>query len=297
MSDLLDAALSYARLGWGVIPLHWPVGADRCSCGGGGPKHGTGKHPRIGSWGPDCDEGEGASWDEDVIREWWRETPHANVGVETGWGSDIFVLDVDGEKGAASLAALERDFGALLPTVEARTGSGGRHLVFAHPGRDFEVTTRAGIAPGIDIRGDRGLIAASPSRHKSGSRYEWTRPPGSIPVALSPAWLLVLVQGKRREEPAWELPPLLVAESTARGKGALRKVAGDIAAAQPGYRNRAINNGPFWIGQLVARGEIALDDARQVLVTAEAEWQLGAHERERNRRKIEGALRAGMRKA
>lgn len=297
MSDVLDAALSYGRAGWGVIPLHWPVGPDRCSCGGSGPKHATGKHPRIAKWGPDCVEGEGSSCDPEVIAEWWRERPRSNVAVETGWGSDFFVVDVDGEKGAASLAVLEHDFGALLPTVEARTGGGGRHLLFQHPGRDFEVTTRSGILPGIDIRGDGGLIVAPPSLHKSGSRYEWTRAPGTIPVAASPAWLLVLVQGRRREEPAWELPPLLVAESTARGKGALRKVASDIAAAPPGARNRVINNGSFWTGQLVARGEVALDDARNVLVAAEGEWSLGAHERERNRRKIEGGLRAGMRKA
>ena len=37
----------------------------------------------------------------------------------------------------------------------------------------LQIPNRAGILPGIDIRGDGGFIVAPPSLHISGNRYEW----------------------------------------------------------------------------------------------------------------------------
>ena len=74
--------------------------------------------------------------------------------------------------------------------MEARTGGGGRHLYFRHPGGT--VHNKVGLAPGIDLRGDGGLVVAPPSLHRSGRRYRWLR--GCDPAALAPAplpdWLL-----------------------------------------------------------------------------------------------------------
>jgi hypothetical protein len=105
------------------------------------------------------------------------------------------VLDVDARHGGSqSLAMLELEHGGLPDTVETRTGGGGRHLYFAHPGG--LALNRVGIAPGIDFRGDGGCVVVPPSVHPSGRRYEWLprRAPHEIGTAALPSWLLSLVR-------------------------------------------------------------------------------------------------------
>jgi Bifunctional DNA primase/polymerase, N-terminal len=75
-------------------------------------------------------------------------------------------------------------------TVESRTGGGGRHLYYAHPGG--HVGNRAGLRPGIDLRGDGGCIVLPPSIHPSGNAYAWVpgHAPGERPLAALPAFFL-----------------------------------------------------------------------------------------------------------
>jgi phage/plasmid-associated DNA primase len=79
-----------------------------------------------------------ASMREETIRAWWHRTPNANVGVLTGGG--LIVVDIDGETGRRSLAALERQHGRLPETIESRT-SRGRHILY---GIDGDAHTTAG---------------------------------------------------------------------------------------------------------------------------------------------------------
>jgi putative DNA primase/helicase len=76
------------------------------------------------------------------------------VGIATGAASDLAVADVDGDAGAESLRALERQHGPLPDTVVSLTGSGGRHFLFRHP--DGSVPNTVGVWPGLDVRGDGG---------------------------------------------------------------------------------------------------------------------------------------------
>ncbi len=135
-----------------------------------------------------------ASTDPDQIRGWWRKWPDANVGIRTGAESGLIVLDVDPDHGGdESLAQLEALQGPLPATVQQRTGGGGRHYLFQHPGTP--VRNRAGFRPGLDVRGDGGYIVAPPSRHISGERYAWEPgcSPDGIELAALPAWLLDLI--------------------------------------------------------------------------------------------------------
>src|SRR5262249_31309904 len=153
----LVAALDYAERGWMVFPLH-TVGGQACSCGSGDCSN-PGKHPRTRYGVKD------ATTDPEQIRIWWSSWPDANVGIATGAGSGLVVLDLDAKaEGEASLAALEAVHDLLPPTVTASTGGGGRHLLFAHPG--VELRNSAGkLGAGLDVRGDGGYVVASPSRH------------------------------------------------------------------------------------------------------------------------------------
>ena len=125
------------------------------------------------------------------LEVWLHHMPKANIAAVTGALSGLVVVDVDPAHGGdKSLADLEREIGKLPPTVEAKTGGGGRHFYFAHPGG--HVGNRAGILPGIDVRGDGGVIVMPPSIHPNGNAYAWV--PGHSPeeraVAALPGYFL-----------------------------------------------------------------------------------------------------------
>ena len=165
----VEAALRYLAHGWAVIPAAK-----------------QGKRPIV-RW----QAYQSGRPTEAQVRGWFAQWPDANLSVITGMVSGIVVLDVDpGHGGAASLAAVEDRHGALPDTVEAETGGGGRHIYFRHPGR--EVRNRTGLAPGLDLRGDGGVIIVPPSVHPSGKRYRWRRNhgPEEIAPAPMPIWLL-----------------------------------------------------------------------------------------------------------
>ena len=78
----------------------------------------------------------------------------------------------------------------------------GRHLYFAHPGGLTQ--NRAGLAQGIDLRGDGGYIVAPPSIHPSGRLYGWVpgRMPDEITLAPLPRWLIIPIRGASQAIPA-----------------------------------------------------------------------------------------------
>lgn len=172
--DTREAALAYLALGWSVIPL----------------RPGT-KRP-IAGW---LDFQQRLPTRSEIAA-WFRDFPSANVAIVTGALSALVVLDVDaGHGGAESLARLEADHVRLPPTMEAITGSGGRHLYFTHPGGILH--NRAGFEPGLDLRGDGGYVVAPPSLHPNGTAYRWARgrsPSESMPAAF-PDWLLLHLSG------------------------------------------------------------------------------------------------------
>ena len=171
---ILQAALRYRSRGWSVIPV---IGGS--------------KRPAV-RWLAFQEAPAGAA----AIRDWFGRWPDANLAIVTGAVSGLVVIDVDPAHGGEDgLDALTREHTALPATVEARTGGGGRHLYFAHPGG--EMRNRVGLAPGVDLRGDGGYIVAPPSIHPNGRPYRWQ--PGLDPDSVAPAplpdWLRRLVAG------------------------------------------------------------------------------------------------------
>ncbi len=172
----LSQAAHYLARGWSVVPLQ--------------PR---GKKPLI-RWEPF----QSALASKADVIDWLRRWPDANVGIVTGSTSKLIVLDIDPQHGGEdSLGHIERRFGRLAATVESRTGGGGRHLYFAHPG--YPVRNRVAISQGIDLRGDGGYVVAPPSIHPSGQRYGWR--PGHAPderkLAPMPSWLTTATSASR----------------------------------------------------------------------------------------------------
>ena len=109
---------------------------------------------------------------EGRVRQFWQQHPLANIGIVTGAVAGFIVVDVDPRHdGDIALQKFEELNGPLPVTPKVRTGGDGEHIFFEHPGHPIK--NRAGILPGIDIRGDGGYIVAPPSNHISGRLYEW----------------------------------------------------------------------------------------------------------------------------
>ena len=125
---------------------------------------------------------------EEEIRTWWERWPEANVGCATGAVSGFFVLDVDPRHGGDEEIAAR---GLTTPdTITSLTGGSGTHYLFDHPG--WTVGNDVSVYPGLDIRGDGGLIILPPSVHESGETYTWevSSRPGEVDIAQAPQWLL-----------------------------------------------------------------------------------------------------------
>lgn len=168
MTTLLDAAREYHALVLSVIPVART------------------KIPFV-KW----DEFQTERTHPDQIDEWWTRWPDANVGVVTGAISGLVVLDADGAEGLASLKTLNPPATTWLQ----KTGrlEGGWQLFLRHPGEGVTIPNRAGLLPGLDVRGDGGYVVVPPSCHTSGQRYTWLTPPWGMKLAeISPALLVML---------------------------------------------------------------------------------------------------------
>ena len=176
--EMLKAALDYAARGWPVVPL-------------------KGKKPILDDWPTK------APTDPKAVRALWKKYPSANVGIVTGERSGLFVLDVDPKNdGDTSLATLLATYGALPPTVQVKTGSGGSHYYFQFPETKFKIKNSASLlGKGLDIKTTRGQVVAPPSIHPDTERaYEWIHSPDAMPVAPVPQWLLDLLTGKKKKQ-------------------------------------------------------------------------------------------------
>lgn len=178
-APMVDYALKYAEMGFDVFPVK---------------PHD--KTPLV-KW---ADE---ASHDAAKVKALWAAHPDANIGIATGKRSGIFVLDIDaGHGGEQSLLQLMIDWGKLPVTPISKTGGGGRHFIFSHPG--VEVRNSAGkLGAGIDTRGDGGYIVAPPSIHPNGTRYAWDNAAliSTTPLAPPPSWLINLLTRPEPPEP------------------------------------------------------------------------------------------------
>jgi hypothetical protein len=208
---VLAWALFFARLRLAVFPIHFVYDGGGCSCDSASCDR-KGKHPMTAHGLHD------ATVDEEVIRNFFTGEPDANIGIRTGVESNLIVLDVDVKSGGpASLAALVAEHGPLPVTPTVRTGSGGTHYWFAHPGQGLVVRNRQAMRPGLDLRGDGGYVVAPPSNHVDGDYgFEPGLAPHEVPLAPMPLWLLDLALGNLEStQPA----PTTTASEGALGKG------------------------------------------------------------------------------
>ena len=176
----LDTALECVARGWHVFPAKIE-GSTKSS-------YKSAKYSDGRNWG--------ATTDPEEVRRDWSRWPEALLGIVTGPKSDLFVVEADtlkehGVDGISNLEALLRDNGDIPATIEATSPTGSRHLYFRYPEGAEIKNSASKVAPGIDVRGDGGMVIAPPSyRADKGGAYVWRNPPGFFDVGECPAWLL-----------------------------------------------------------------------------------------------------------
>ena len=158
MSAILDAAIEYINQGLSVIPLR--------------PDD---KRPLLTSW----KELQTNKLTVGDVKEYWAETPNANVGIVTGKISGITVLDVDGSAGVDAM----RSAGIQPPTPTTAVHSpNGYHYWYKY---SDVLKQGAGFLEHVDIRNDGGYVVAPPSiingkSYRFGRKselLEWIDPP------------------------------------------------------------------------------------------------------------------------
>jgi hypothetical protein len=185
--SVLEAALEYgAALGWEVFPARFK-------------KTKEGKWQKF-SW-KSAKSSNGCNWGKttnpDEICKDFAKRNRTAVGIATGIGSGIFVIETDtvegghDHDGSVALRELEAKYGKLPDTREAISPTGSRHRYYTHPGNGTWITSRA-IAPGVDVKGDGGMVIAPPSVRPDVGAYRWLN---ALAIAdLPAAWLELLIE-------------------------------------------------------------------------------------------------------
>lgn len=198
-----------------------------------------------------------------TLRRWFGSQQNYNIAVTTGLISRVWVLDVDGGTGAAALAELEDQHGALPVTLCSIT-SAGCHLWFRADGPIPSTVGRVGA--GLDVRGEGGYVLAPPSVHPDGPVYRWSN---SVAPAPAPSWLIRLAtEGPTIASPAVRVIAPRSCSTGAYGRAALDREIEALANTAPGARNHALNRASFSLHQLVAGGELDAAEVEQRLLAA-----------------------------
>jgi putative DNA primase/helicase len=246
----LTALEALEQYGWSVFPLD----REKNPPGTGG-RHPDGTPKRL-AWHAYQTQ----RVNKGVLLTWATHYTPSAWAVITGALSGVIVLDFDGNEGVQLLHQL-----GLSPHV--RTGSGGYHVYFAHPG--WPVKTLNGKSarelgqrwPGLDIRADGGY-AAFCGRNERG-HYMWLRAPvlesvEKLPLDLRRFLGLLYapepVRASRHRPPetaSWERIPL--------SAGLLEE-----ALLRVGMEGR--NNAGFWLARRLRDRGIVEAEAHLTLV-------------------------------
>ena len=243
--SLARAAAWYARHGWRVFPC-------KPGC----------KEPAIKAWQ------RLATANELQIASWWNARPDSNVGLACGPESGVWALDVDqhDEDGEASLRHVLAMLGALPTTIEQRTGSGGRQLLFAYPhGRDCRNSTGK-LGPGLDVRGTGGFIVLPPSLHPCGVPYAWVTGPHIRILATLPARWIQRVAKPPAIRLRVPITPLRSLEGPDRKW--LEQRVRELATTGEGARNDLLYRHAFWARCRCVEGSLSWREVHTVLAQA-----------------------------
>lgn len=153
-----NAAVEYAARGWCILPM-----TAKKSVALGAYKQFQTRRPTAAE-----------------LAEWFGRAGIAGLGVMCGMVSGgLYCRDFDNAGAYEAWKAAYPALAAVLPTVRTARG----YHVYARWG---EPVKTAAFDDG-ELRGEKAFVALPPSRHPSGTVYEWIIPPGGGIPLLSPS--------------------------------------------------------------------------------------------------------------
>jgi hypothetical protein len=225
--------------------------------------------------------------DDAVLKAVFDHPDTTGVGILTTY--PYVVVDIDGEEGAAQWKEIAGE--EYMPDRwVAKTGR-GLHLWFA----DWANHATAKLGAKLDLKGVGGYVAAPPSLHPDGHKYEWLLPPGCCDPMQMPEGLGRLLDAndfeQQRRIVSRQMNKRVRHRPIEDGKwwaswgfdGVIRAVA----AAESGNRNAAL----YWAAFTMSEDNADEDEFEQLRIAALAS---GLAERE-TRLTIRSARKAAAR--
>lgn len=211
---------------------------------------------------------------------WFDHGSDVGIGVITGAISGITVVDVDDD---AAAELVERTCGGWPITPRVKTARGW-HLWFTHP-ENARCRTKAGVAPGLDVRCCGGFAAVPPTRRPDGPAYHWDinpfaiwREPASMwPPAEMPQALADLLWPEPSERPA-SVPVVRATDARAYVTAAFDNELAAVRGALEGTRNDQLNRSVFAVWRFVLSGELDAATVARGFTVAALAAGLGASE-------------------
>jgi Bifunctional DNA primase/polymerase, N-terminal len=211
-----------------------------------------------------------ASSDPEVIKAWRKEGAHCDFG----WAlpADIVAVDLDEKNGKHGLKDFKdragRDPQDVL-TPQATTPSGGLHLIYAATKPYKNVVAIDGS--GIDTRTAGGYVVLP----LPGNGREWLRPLIGATLLPAPAWLDCAVRKAPSTRPPLTLAPrsALVPPSSdlwaqRKAQSELERACAKIVTAPCGAQDATRHTQCFYIGGIIARGDLGYEEAYAALLDA-----------------------------
>lgn len=289
------AALEYISRGWAVTAGPG-LGMDgKCTCVLRAKCRNPGKHAYKG-WG---NETRKTMSEESAEKYWspknaiWKDKPAVDQVFIVPYLSGLVVADVDDEAGWLSLDEEDRP-----ETLTQKSGSGrGGHRLYAYEwdrSQKLPPQLPGRLLGGVGEVKFRGIIAASPSMHKSGGRYLWEN--WGTPVVDAPASMLLRSEREGLTPRSWDeilaggteagwLYVLFMADLADLDR------AGDAKTSRPLVLFAVAASMAVWI----AAGRITEDEViERVMAAAEKNGALEDYGESELLRQIKNGIHAGM---
>nr|WP_272956649.1 bifunctional DNA primase/polymerase [Kribbella solani] len=237
-----------------------------------------------------------ATTDPDRITAIVAAVPAGQLAVRTGavsrGGSGLVVVDVDPAHGGwPSLAELVAH--QLVPrTLWVRTGSGGVHLYYRHPGQEIGSRPMPGRA-GIDIKADGGYVVLPPSiHHRTHQPYQWGAGLGE-PHEMPPALIHACLPPPPAETPTHPTGPIRTTSTTGSGgishpERLLDAHLDAVRRAGKGKRRTTLYGAARGVARMVAAGAVTPADAIAALTAV-------GQQADQTARDIQAAITGGFR--
>ena len=202
-----------------------------------------------------------ATRDPDRITAMHTAVPGGLLAIRTGAVCDLAVVDIDPRNGGHVWPEL------MPPTRAVRTGSGGWHLYYRHPGGTLAPNLDKRGYPGIDLKADGGYVVAPPSVHPdTGQRYRWV---GERPVIEMPPPLIALCRPiAAPAAPAATVTPLSNGRGISSPTALLQAHLDAVANAPEGRRRHTLYGAARGVARMVAAGALTAADAYEALYDA-----------------------------